>query len=81
MSDTPRYRATNLREVIAAQGRKASWVAEQAGISRFLFSHVVAGRRTISGTVAEQVARTLETPLFLLFELSEDTETVSGEAA
>ncbi len=69
---TTRYLAHhNLDHVIRSQGRTKQWIADQIGISRSHFSHVVARRRTIGDAEAEQVARTLNVPLFLLFELAE----------
>lgn len=82
MQEATRYRATEvLGETIAAQGRKASWIAERAGISKFLMSHLVAGRRTVDAAVAEKIQELLGAPFFVLFELSDGNDSVSSEKA
>lgn len=80
MTDTERFRATTLREVVESQGRKASWVAERAKISRFLMSHIMSGRRTVTRDTGEAIADAINVPFFVLFELSKDTITSPEEA-
>lgn len=82
MQEQTRYRATEvLGKTIAAQGRKASWLAERAGISKFLMSHLVAGRRTVDASVAEKIQELLGAPFFVLFELSDGNEVAPREKA
>lgn len=73
MNTTTRYRATELGTVIAQQGRTRQWLAKQAIVHPSLITHLIAGRRTVSEPVAVRIAVALGVPLFLVFELSEDT--------
>ena len=77
MNETPRYTGTNIGAVIRSQGRSQKWVAEQAGISEYLLSKVVHGKRTIDHVGAKRLADVLGTPLFLLFELRKRSESDS----
>jgi hypothetical protein len=77
----PFYRASNLEAVIREQGRRFDWVAAQAGISKSHLTMICGGKRGASEGVAGRIAATLNTPLFLLFDLSHENETCSGVKA
>ncbi len=66
-----RVRATNLEAVILSQGRTKRWVADHAGFSQGMLSHLLAGRKTISIDAAERIAAALGVPFFVLFESAE----------
>ena len=64
------------------QGRMAMWFADQLGVSRSFFSHVLAGRKSLSETDARLVAAVLGTDLALLFDVSDGAQSApEGEAA
>lgn len=63
-----------LKTVIEGQGRTQSWIASRISVSRFLMSHIVAGRRAINVDQADEVAEILGLPLFLLFDVTDDTK-------
>lgn len=80
MSNEPRrYRATNVLETIRDQGRTVAWLSRRIGISRQYTSGVVHGHTVVREEVARRIADQLAVPLFLLFELSTDSETVTLE--
>ena len=74
-------RAEELRSLLAMQGRRKDWLAAQAGVSPSLLSHALAGRRSVSGSVAERMAAALQVPVFLVFERSSDPITVSERSS
>jgi plasmid maintenance system antidote protein VapI len=77
-----RYRATEqLPREIAAEGRRHGWIAERSGISKYLMSHIVNGRRTCSETVARSISEALGGDFDVLFKLSSDIERFTGEEA
>jgi len=67
-----RLRATALGAVIEERGIKKVWLARQVGISDGHLANVIKGARTMPRSTAEQVARCLGLPLFLLFDASTD---------
>lgn len=75
-----RYHATNLGSVLTAQGRRYDWLADQIGVHKSLVTHLLKGRRTVDLETATKIADILQTPLFLLFELSNDSKSVSTES-
>lgn len=77
-----RYFATNeLKSTIRRQGRKASWFAEQIGVTQGHFSHVLHGRRDIGEDDARLIASVLGSDFSLLFDASDDARVVSNGAA
>lgn len=77
----PVYRATNLEKVINERGLRFDWVAQQSKISKSHLTMVIKGRRQCSEAVALRIAATLNTPLFLLFDLSHESHVLVNEAA
>ena len=81
MSNEPRYDATLLAQVLRDQGRKQRWLAERIGTHESLVSEWVNGRRTISEHRARQIASVLGVPFYLLFPVTNETETVRESTA
>ncbi len=81
MREQTNYRATGLSEVLVSEGRKARWLAEQLGVSESHLSRVVNRERKTTGLLAKKVADILNRPLFLLFELTEESELETSERA
>lgn len=77
----PVYRATNLEAVINERGLRFDWVAKQSKVSKSHLSMMMNGKRGASEAVATRIAETLGIPLFLLFDLSYEDQTISDEAA
>ena len=71
ISHDERYVATNLAEVIAAQGRRRNWLAERVGVSESLISKIVAGTKTADRVLGERIADVLGVPFGVLFEFRE----------
>jgi hypothetical protein len=67
---TERYRATELGQVIDAQGRKRRWVADRVGISESYLSRIIAGEKTIDRARGERIGSLLGVPFFVLFEVA-----------
>jgi plasmid maintenance system antidote protein VapI len=76
-----RFRAVNLGETIAEQGRTKRWVAGRAGIHETLLSHFIAGRRTVPAPTAERISEALGVPIFLLFVSADQNHLSASEAA
>jgi transcriptional regulator with XRE-family HTH domain len=68
MKETPCYDGRKLADLLTAQGRKARWLAAQAGVSESHLSRVVSGERLATRSTAERVAAVLQVPLFLAFD-------------
>jgi hypothetical protein len=65
-----RYVATaNLAAVLAAQGRKQSWLAERLGVSSSLLCLIIGGAKTVGRDRGQQIADALGVPFGLLFKL------------
>lgn len=75
MERTQRLTATNLNEVIEAQGRRKRWLAEQVGVSESLIGKIALGQRTISAPLASKIALLLNEDVDRLFALYEQSET------
>jgi plasmid maintenance system antidote protein VapI len=78
MERTQRFRATALRTVIDAQGRRIDWVAKRAKVEPSLLTHLMAGRRTVAEEVAKDVADALGVTVDMVFELSSESEMPSS---
>jgi hypothetical protein len=63
------YRSTTILAVIAASGRRQSWVAAQMGISEHHLSRVGHGRLPISWAFVDAACRVLQLPPTALFDL------------
>jgi hypothetical protein len=61
------YTRTAILDVIAASGRRQSWVAAQMGISEHHLSRVGHGRLPISSAFVEAACRVLQLPPSALF--------------
>lgn len=72
-----RYRATNLGRVLESQGRKQRWLAERIGVSGAYISLIIAGERTVDQETGERIAALLDVPLFLLFSLGKQSNSIS----
>ena len=72
MEDTTRYYGTRLADVVAAQGRRRDWLANEVGVHRSFITHIAAGRRTVDHQTASKIASVLQVPFFLIFDLSSD---------
>lgn len=82
MQTIERYRATNLGEVMQAQGRRQTWLAAQLGVHKSLITHILKGRRSVARDSGERIASLMGVPFFVLFELSDETNlSPEGEAA
>lgn len=82
MQKAPRYRSVNVGKVLDEKLLRRDWLAREIGVHPSLIPHIISGRRTVDGSRAGQIADALGEPIFLLFELSDDTESVSnGKAA
>ncbi len=81
MDTEQRYRATALGKTLESQGRHQRWLARQIGVSESHLSRVIAGERPLPQSQAEQVARVLAIPLFLIFELSDESISLRKERA
>jgi plasmid maintenance system antidote protein VapI len=81
MRDEQRYDASLLARYLHDQGRKQRWLAEQVGVHESLVSEWINGRRTLSELRAKQVARVLGVPFYLLFNVTEETNSVTQEVA
>jgi len=77
MNNGSRYKASQLAAVLENQGRKQRWLALQLGIHESIVSAWISGKRTLGEDRAKQVADTLGLPLFLLFDVTNGTETVA----
>src|SRR3954470_3598240 len=65
-----RYVATdNLAAVLAAQGRKQTWLAERLGVSTSLLCLIIGGAKTVDRERGQQIADALGVPFRLLFKL------------
>jgi len=65
-----RYIATPfLRQQIVDQGRRADWLAQQAGLSKSFLSKVMAGQKTISEVDARVLTALLHADFGVLFEV------------
>lgn len=79
MSNEPRYDATLLAQVLRDQGRKQRWLASAIGTHESLVSEWVNGRRTIGERRARQIADILGMPFYLLFPVTDVTESVTSQ--
>lgn len=79
MRDMTEFKANGLEEVLTAQGRKARWLAAKVGISESHLSRIVSGDRLASRTLAEKIAATLQIPLFLAFEFTKRSDSITQE--
>lgn len=79
MSNTKRYRATALSQVLRDQGRHQKWLASRVGMTEATLSRVVNGISRIEAGKAGQIAAILGVPLFLVFELSDGSKTDAPE--
>lgn len=79
MDTEKRYRATELGKTIEAQGRHQRWLARQLGVSDSHLSRVITGERMMSERHAQVAAKVLMVPLFLVFELSDESTSLSRE--
>jgi antitoxin component HigA of HigAB toxin-antitoxin module len=78
MESTFRYLATeHLRETLVQQGRKASWLCLNLGVSKTLMSLVLSRQRSLGHQEAEQVSTLLGVPFSVLFELADASHSVS----
>jgi transcriptional regulator with XRE-family HTH domain len=73
-SGNRRYVATNLADVIEAQGRKRNWLAERVGVSEALLYKIVLGTKTADRALGERIADALGVPFLVLFEIRERNE-------
>lgn len=53
----------SLKDIIAAQGRRQNWVAEQLGIPEGAFSKMVRGMQQVPARKIEPLAQLLGVPL------------------
>jgi hypothetical protein len=81
MREPTNFKATGLESVLATQGRKARWLADQCQISESHLSRIVSGERRISETLARTIAGVLQSPLFFCFELTSESESLTEVAA
>lgn len=77
MRSTRRLRATRLNEVIRTQGRTKRWLAAQVGLSESYLGRIIKGTFPVGEGKAEDIARELGVPLFLVFEVTDETTKVS----
>lgn len=68
-------------DVLASQGRKASWLARAVGISKSHMSRLISGERTADPELAERIAAALQMPVFVLFVFTDRIESLRSEAA
>lgn len=61
------YTGTRLFEILAAQGRRQDWLAEQIGCSQSLVSKIKYGQRPIPVWFAERAAAVMGLPENVLF--------------
>lgn len=64
------YSPKRLQEEIHGKGRRASWVAEQAGFDRTTIYRYMDGSRNITDDAAHRIADVLEIPVERLLEES-----------
>lgn len=70
-----RYIATpELKPTIRRQGRMLTWVADQIGVSKGHFAHVLAGHRSVSADDAMLIAAILGADFSSLWNVSTGTE-------
>lgn len=79
MREQTNYRATGLSNVLTAQGRKARWLADQCKVSESHLSRIVSGERRTTESLAVKIAQVLQTPLFLIFELTDVNDLLTTE--
>lgn len=72
-----RFYAVDLADVLAEQGRRQDWLAQQIGVSKPMMSYIISGRRTVSEPVARQISALLGVPFGMHFELSSERQTLS----
>jgi transcriptional regulator with XRE-family HTH domain len=72
-----RYVATNLADVIEAQGRRRNWLAERVGVSEALLYKIVSGTKTADRALGERIADALGVPFGVLFEIRERNDSDS----
>ncbi len=80
MNGEQRYDATLLAQVLRDQGRKQRWLAAEIGTHESLVSEWINGRRLIGEPRARQVAKALGVPFYLLFNVTEESKSVTREA-
>lgn len=81
MREPTNYTATKFGDLMEAQGRKARWVAGQAGISESHLSRIVSGERRISEQLATRLASIIQVPLFLAFDFTSVNESALERSA
>ncbi len=64
----------SVKETIIEQGRVATWIADQIGITKYEMSHVLAGRRPVSEEQARVIALVLARRMDALFMCSGEHE-------
>jgi transcriptional regulator with XRE-family HTH domain len=69
MRYTDRFTATKIGTVLAEQGRRQDWLAEQVGVSGAALNRWIKGRRTIDRATAERIAAVLDVDLLLLIDV------------
>ena len=71
-----RYFATSeLRATIRRQGRMLTWVADQVGVTKGHFAHVLNGQRTVSDDDARLITTMLGADFSALWNVSDGART------
>ena len=76
MKYTHRLSGTKIGDVLATQGRRQDWLAEQIGVSPAALNRWIRGTRTVDLETARSIARVLDTDFFLLFDVPTGTHLV-----
>lgn len=76
MREPTNFKANEIDRLLAEEGRKSRWLANQVGISESHLSRIVSGERRISESLAKRIAEAIGAPLFLAFELTDVSGTV-----
>ena len=75
MRQQPSATATRLFDILAAQGRRQDWLAEQVGCSQAYVSMMKSGQRPLPDWFVERAARVLGVPVeVLLFDATLSSE-------
>lgn len=81
MREPTNFRANEIERLLAQEGRKSRWLAEQVGISESHLSRIVSGERRISESLAKRIANAINAPLFLAFEFTDVNSNVLERSA
>lgn len=60
------YDGQRLADIMEAQGRRQTWLAQQVGVSVSMINHILKGRKPLTPIMASRIAIALGLPLFCL---------------